>query len=48
MDDPIEQASSEVKKIIKRVLDVEKSRLDKNEQGRINEDILKIVKEEVQ
>jgi hypothetical protein len=46
--EPIKKAPPEVQKIINRVLKTEKDRLDKNELGRINEDILTIVKEEVQ
>jgi hypothetical protein len=46
--EPIEKAPPEVQQIIRNVLKIEKDRLDKNELGRINEDILKIVKEAVQ
>jgi hypothetical protein len=46
--EPIKKAPPEVQRIINRVLKTEKDRLDKNELGRINEDILTIVKEEVQ
>jgi len=46
--EPINNAKPEIQQIIKQVLKTEKDRLDKNESGRINEDILKIVKEAVQ
>jgi hypothetical protein len=46
--EPIKNAPPEVQQIISQVLKIEKDRLDKNELGRINEDILKIVKEAVQ
>ncbi len=46
--EPIKKAPPEVQQIISQVLKVEKDRLDKNEKGQINEDILKIVKESVQ
>ncbi|MCA6595120.1 MAG: hypothetical protein ACK5EU_10030 [Pseudanabaena sp.] len=48
LHEPIEKAPLEVQQIIRNVLKIEKDRLDKNELGRINEDILKIVKEAVQ
>jgi hypothetical protein len=48
LNEPIEKAPPEVQQIIRNVLKIEKDRLDKNELGRINEDILKIVKEAVQ
>ena len=48
LHEPIEKAPLEVQQIIRNVLKIEKDRLDKNELGRINEDILKIVKESVQ
>jgi hypothetical protein len=48
LHEPIEKAPPEVQQIIRNVLKIEKDRLDKNELGRINEDILKIVKEAVQ
>ncbi|NUN66673.1 hypothetical protein HCU40_18405 (plasmid) [Pseudanabaena biceps] len=47
-NEPIQNAPPEIKQIIMQVLKIEKDRLDKNELGRINEDILKIVKEAVQ
>ncbi|MFN5863845.1 MAG: hypothetical protein ACK451_18105 [Pseudanabaena sp.] len=46
--EPIAKAPPEVPQISRNVLKIEKDRLDKNELGRINEDILKIVKEAVQ
>jgi hypothetical protein len=46
--EPIDHASPAVQQIIRNVLMIEKDRLEKNELGRINEDILKIVKEAVQ
>jgi hypothetical protein len=46
--EPIKKAPPEVQQIISQVLKIEKDRLDKNELGRINEDILTIVKEAVQ
>lgn len=48
VQEPINSASVEVREIIERVCQVEKSRLDKKSLGHINEDILKIVKEAVQ
>lgn len=45
---PIDTASPEVKQIILKVLTIEKDRLEKNDRGHINDDILKIVKEAVQ
>lgn len=48
LQEPIEKSPPEVQQIIRHVLKIEKDRLDKNELGRINEDILKIVKEAVQ
>lgn len=45
---PIETAAPEVQQIIQKVLEIEKERLDKNDRGHINEDILKIIKEAVQ
>lgn len=48
VQEPINSASPEVREIIERVCQVEKSRLDKKSLGHINEDILKIVKEAVQ
>jgi hypothetical protein len=46
--EPINGASSEVRRIIERVLEVEKERLHMEKRRHINDDILKIVKEEVQ
>ncbi len=48
VQEPINSAPPEVRQIIERVCQMEKSRLDKKSQGHINEDILKIVKEAVQ
>ena len=48
VQEPIDSASPEVREIIERVCQVEKSRLDKKSLGHINDDILKIVKEAVQ
>lgn len=48
INEPIDNAPPEIQEIIRNVLKVEKDRLDKNELGRINEDILMIVKEAVQ
>ncbi|MBW4695611.1 MAG: hypothetical protein KME27_28005 [Lyngbya sp. HA4199-MV5] len=45
---PINNASSEVRQIIQRVLEIEKERLDKNERSPVNDEILKIIKEAVQ
>ena len=47
IQEPITTASPEVKSIIGRVLQLEKDRLYKKA-PRINDDILKIIKEEVQ
>jgi hypothetical protein len=44
---PIHTAPPEVQQIIYRVLELEKERLDKNDRGHINEDILKIIKDAV-
>lgn len=48
VQEPITSASPEVRQIIERVCQVEKSRLDKKSLGHINDDILRIVKEAVQ
>lgn len=48
VQEPIRTAPPEVRQIIDRVLQAEKSRLDKKSFGHINDDILKIVKEAVQ
>ena len=48
VQEPINNAPPEVKQIIERVCQMEKSRLDKKSQGHINDDILNIVKEAVQ
>ncbi|MEO1431048.1 MAG: hypothetical protein AAFS12_09445 [Cyanobacteria bacterium J06632_19] len=47
VQEPISNASPEVRQIIERVWHLEKSRLDKKSFGHINEDILAIVKEAV-
>lgn len=48
VQEPIKTAPPEVRQIIDRVLQAEKSRLDKKSFSHINDDILKIVKEAVQ
>ncbi len=48
VQEPITSAPPEVRQIIERVWQLEKSRLDKKSFGHINEDILRIVKEAVQ
>ncbi|ELS32752.1 MULTISPECIES: hypothetical protein [Pseudanabaena] len=48
IDEPFKNAPPEIQRIVTQVIKIEKDRLDKNELGRINEDILKIVKEAVQ
>lgn len=48
VQEPIITASPEVRQIIDRVLQVEKSRLDKKNRSHVNDDILAIVKEAVQ
>ncbi|WP_017298302.1 hypothetical protein [Nodosilinea nodulosa] len=45
---PIDTAPAEVRQIIQQVLEIEKDRLDRNERGLVNADILRIVKEAVQ
>lgn len=45
---PIATAPPEVKQIIHQVLEIEKDRLDRNDRGLVNADILRIVKEAVQ
>ncbi|MGB6298111.1 MAG: hypothetical protein WBF90_18265 [Rivularia sp. (in: cyanobacteria)] len=47
VQEPITDASPEVRQIIEQVWHLEKSRLDKKSFGHINEDILAIVKEAV-
>ncbi|MEH1864711.1 MAG: hypothetical protein V7K69_06800 [Nostoc sp.] len=47
VQEPINSAPPEVQRIIERVWKLEKGRLDKKSNGPINEDILKIIKEEV-
>ncbi|AHJ26586.1 hypothetical protein PN465_01335 [Nodularia spumigena CS-584] len=48
VQEPISSASPEVRQIIERVWKLEKGRLDKKINSHINEEILDIVKEEVQ
>jgi hypothetical protein len=48
VQEPITSASPEVRQIIERVLQTEKDRLYMKSPRNINDDILKIVKEEVQ
>ncbi|MDJ0773173.1 MAG: hypothetical protein QNJ49_07050 [Mastigocoleus sp. MO_167.B18] len=48
VQEPIINAPPEVRQIIERVWQLEKSRLDKKSLGHINDDILAIVKEAVQ
>jgi hypothetical protein len=45
--EPINNAPAEVKQIIERVWQLEKSRLDKKSFSHINDDILMIIKESV-
>ncbi|MBH8572203.1 hypothetical protein I8752_03965 [Nostocaceae cyanobacterium CENA369] len=47
VQEPINSAPPEVRQIIERVWQLEKSRLDKKSLGHINDDILAIVKEAV-
>lgn len=47
INEPIAQASPEVKAIVERVLKIEKERLHQKSRKYINEDILKIVKDVV-
>ncbi|MDH6060001.1 hypothetical protein NWP17_06045 [Chrysosporum bergii ANA360D] len=46
--EPISSAPHQVRRIIERVWKLEKNRLDKKTNSHINEEILEIVKEEVQ
>ena len=48
VQEPIINAPAEVRQIIERVWQLEKSRLDKKSFSHINDDILAIVKEAVQ
>lgn len=48
VQEPITSASPEVRQIIERIWNLEKSRLDKKSNSPINDDILAIVKEAVQ
>lgn len=48
VQEPITTAAPEVRQIIERVCHLEKNRLDRKSQGHINDDIVRIIKEEVQ
>ncbi|MDV2995086.1 MAG: hypothetical protein N4J56_004740 [Chroococcidiopsis sp. SAG 2025] len=48
VQEPIVTAAPEIRQIIERVCQLEKNRLDRKSQGHINDDIVKIIKEEVQ
>lgn len=48
VQEPITAAAPEVRQIIERVCQLEKHRLDRKSQDHINDDIVKIIKEEVQ
>jgi hypothetical protein len=48
VQEPINTAPPEVKKIIEQVWQLEKSRLDRKSNSHINDDILAIIKEAVQ
>jgi len=48
VQEPITTAAPEVRQILERVCQLEKNRLDRKSQGHINDDIVKIIKEEVQ
>lgn len=48
VQEPILTAAPEIRQIIERVCQLEKNRLDRKSQGHINDDIVKIIKEEVQ
>jgi uncharacterized protein (UPF0335 family) len=48
VQEPITVAAPEVRQIIERVCQLEKNRLDRKSQSHINDDIVKIIKEEVQ
>ncbi|MCM1982158.1 hypothetical protein [Lyngbya confervoides] len=48
VQEPITSASPAVRQIIDRVLELEQQRLDRNDRGLIQADILNIVKEAVQ
>jgi len=45
--EPLKQSSPEVQQVVKRVLQVEKDKLHLSSPRNINDDILKIIKEEV-
>jgi hypothetical protein len=46
--EPIDSARPEIKKLIRRVLDAEKEKLHMMKPRGINDDILRIIKEEIQ
>jgi hypothetical protein len=48
VQEPITKAPPEVRQIIDRVLELEQDRLDRNDRGVIQTDILNIIKEAVQ
>jgi hypothetical protein len=48
VQEPIISAPPEVRQIIERVWQIEKSRLDRKTLSHINEDILKVIKEIIQ
>ncbi|WP_181256704.1 hypothetical protein [Merismopedia glauca] len=48
VQEPIISATPEVRQIIERVWQIEKSRLDRKILSHINEDILKVIKEVIQ
>lgn len=48
VEEPIITASPEVRQIIERVWQIEKTRLDRKISSHINEDVLKIIREIVQ
>jgi hypothetical protein len=48
VQEPIISAPPEVRQIIERVWQIEKSRLDRKTLSHINEDILKVIKEVIQ
>ena len=47
VQEPIATAAPEIRRIIERACQLEKNRLDRKSQGHINDDIVKIIKEEV-
>lgn len=48
VEEPIISAPPEVRQIIERVWQIEKTRLDRKISSHINEDVLKIIKEIIQ